>query len=625
MMTVNKDRAYQRGAAWLAIGIAVFLVIWFARFFPLSGDLAAHYLLIDEIMKHGGVRPGAPPNMGMMAAYPPAAHWMAAILGWIGGSGLVGMVIMSIASVFAAYLLIGQLLGTTSPIRMALFLAVFALALPSRSLIGWEVLTNFFYPQLVADVVYLAALLWMAKVVETWKQAALILVLGTLTMWIQPVVAVHVFGAGLTLIAFLALQRWMTTKKVPTKDMLILAIAAAVAVPAILLHPVFERIRSNANNNGYLEFGYPDVLWVAVACGALGAISLGRRLRGRGERVDSVLGSAAVAATLLVLLQFAVLRLHGDGSFYAVKKHMFIAVTLGAMNAVRLVADLLPGSGMTHPALRLAVPVIGGLASWAALSSFNTPVAPVIRAINYADDAAAMRLPEFMPGNTVALDSALPVLINWMISLASFEHPSDKVAAGWLAGENITDDGAQYAMVRRSPAIDRNCSRRYAESAAYVVVESDCLRIYNPGDLIRFGTGGEGTDGSPYKTTGWSPIEALTTWAGESAGLSMTLPAASKGPFILTVEGAALLTSHHPKQVVDVLVNSQKVATWTYSLGKDGFVSRSAEIPASLIDGAPLQITFNSIDAVTPMKADPGSLDTRVTGLAVKNLRIAPK
>ena len=617
-MTMNEDRAYQRGAALLAIGIAAFLVIWFGRFFPLSGDLAAHYLVIDEIMKHGGVRPAAP-NLGIMAVYPPAAHWMAAILGWIGGSGLVGMVIVSIVSVFAAYLLIGRLLGATSPVRMALFLAIFALALPSRSLIGWEVLHNFFYPQLVADVVYLAALLWLSKVLETWRQVALILVLGSLAMWIQPVVAVHIFGAGLTLMAFLALQRWTATKKLPAGDLLILAIAAAASVAAILLNPAFQSIRGNANNDGYLEFGYSHMLWVAIACGALGATSLARQLRGRGERVDAVLGSACIAATVLVFLQWAILRLSGDGSLYAVKKHMFLAFTLGAMNAVRLIASFIPRSGWSIPASALAIPVIAGLVSWAALKDFNTPVAPVVRAIDYANNAAAMRLPQFVPGNTVSDDRTQPILVNWMISLSSFEYPFNKIAAlGWLASERIDDGSARYAMARRSIGVDKNCSRRHAESSVYVVVESACLRVYGLEYPMQFGPG---SDGNAFKTTGWFDV---WTSGNESAGLSMNLPAGSKGPLTMSVEAHALLTRTHPQQVVHVLANGQKIATWTYTLSDESPV-KVADIPANLIKDSALHIAFEAVDAVSPAQADPSSDDTRVLGLQMKHLTISRK
>lgn len=68
------------------------------------------------------------------------------------------------------------------------------------------------------------------------------------------------------------------------------------------------------------------------------------------------------------------------------------------------------------------------------------------------------------------------MIVNWMISLSAFEYPFDMTAVRWMAGEKI-DDGARYAMVRRSSIIDRTCSRRYAESAVYVVVEAACLGL----------------------------------------------------------------------------------------------------------------------------------------------------
>jgi hypothetical protein len=55
---------------------------------------------------------------------------------------------------------------------------------------------NYFYPQLVADVVYFGALLWAVNNQESWKQTAVFLLTGLATMWIQPLIAVHILAAG---------------------------------------------------------------------------------------------------------------------------------------------------------------------------------------------------------------------------------------------------------------------------------------------------------------------------------------------------------------------------------------------------------------------------------------------
>jgi len=76
----------------------------------------------------------------------------------------------------------------------------------------------------------------------------------------------------------------------------------------------------------------------------LGHSACGKGWTGSAAYVDAVLGSTLIAAACLAILQFALLKLHGDCSAYAVKKHMFIVVTLGIVNAVRVITGYFPES-----------------------------------------------------------------------------------------------------------------------------------------------------------------------------------------------------------------------------------------------------------------------------------------
>lgn len=174
----------------------------------------------------------------------------------------------------------------------------------------------------------------------------------------------------------------------------------------------------------------------------------------------------------LILVQFAAFKFHGDGSPYAVKKHMFLVLTLGVMNAVRIITGYLPAA-KDQGFSRLAAPLVAGAMSLFVLRSFNTPVAPILHAMNYAEQAASMQIPEFAPGNTV--DATSPLLLsNFITTLTSFEHPFDAQAIGWLQGKKIRD-GARFVMIRRTPEIDKNCGERFAENPTYVVVGGACL------------------------------------------------------------------------------------------------------------------------------------------------------
>ena len=449
-------------------------MLWFGRFFHTgSFDLVQHYLLVDEIMKHREVMSGAPQRIGAMAFYPPAAHWAAAIIGWIGGSGLVGIILVTVASVYFCYLMIAYLVGASQPANTLLFTLAFLLLRFTRSQIGWEVVANFFYPQLVADVAYFAVLLWAAKNRNVAIQAPSFLVIGVLTMWIQPLVAIHILAAGCVLIAyqFVEFGRSKPVQLIRNAVFLLVFVASSSAI--ILFHPEFKVMREIAGNNGDLSFGYSAVLLVSSLCAASGIINLLRRLAGRGEYVDTVLGCAVVAATLLVALQFMLLELRHDGSAYAVKKHMFIVCTLGVMNTVRVISAGLPATRRKFSAGWVA-PVVAGFASFFVLKVFTTPVAPVVEALTYANHAASADLPDSALGNTVSDDDSLPLMGNVMISLTAFQHSFNATAISWQRGTDIKQ-GATYAMVRRSTYIDEHCSDRFEENEVYVIVKVTCL------------------------------------------------------------------------------------------------------------------------------------------------------
>jgi hypothetical protein len=476
--------------AVFALAILALLMLWFGRYIhTASFDLVQHYLLVDEIMKHDGIRPDASQRMGAMANYPPAAHWMAAIIGWIGGSGLVGITLVTIASLYLCYLIIAYLVGADAPANVLLFGLVFLLLRFTRSQIGWEVVANFFYPQLVADAAYFTVLLWVARNREIWKQASAFLLIGMLTMWIQPLVAIHILAAGCVLMAFQFVEMGRGKSVRLTRKAVLLVVFAAVSASIVLLHPEFKIMREISGNNGDLTLGYNQVMLVAGLCALSGVINLLRRLAGRGAYIDTVLGCAVVAVTLLVALQFMLLKLHNDGSAYAVKKHMFIVCTLGVMNTVRLIAAGLPASkrGLSPG---WVAPLVAGFASFFVLKGFTTPVAPIVNAMAYANHAASYELPDFVPGNTVADDSSLPLMGNVMISLTAFQHSFDATAISWQRGASIKE-GAQYAMVMRTPYIDKICGDRTAGNESYVIVKPACLKQYLPNEVLSLAPGGK--------------------------------------------------------------------------------------------------------------------------------------
>jgi hypothetical protein len=589
------------------------LVAWFSRYIQTgSFDIVQHFLLVDELEKFHGVRDDTVQRIGAMALYPPGAHWMAVIAGWFFGSSLVGITVITVASAFLVNVFIILLVGANSLTRVFLFIASFLVFSLTRSQIGWEVVNNFFYPQLVGDVVYLGVLLCVSKNKVSWKQTGLFLMAGLLAMWIQPLVAIHIFAAGCALMAFQLLMscRDKTPIKTAAACLIVLAVGAAVIV---FTNPGFKVMRQISANDGSLLFGYSSIMLVAFLCAAFGGWNLRRYWSGKAEYIDAVLACAVIAGFGLVIIQFALLKMHGDGSPYAIKKHMFIVFTLGIMNAVRVFASLVPiGDKTLKPGL--IAPIFAGVASLFALKGFTTPVAPIVESLAFANHAVENNLPGYVPGNTVSDDGTLPIMANVMVSLTAFQHAFDAQAIAWQGGASIKE-GSTYVMMRRTPRVSETCNLPDTKDV-YVILKTDCLTKYTPGEVLSFTPDGIGWQ---YASNGWGGAEQWGSWTLGNLGGTITL-SVPPGRYELVIDGRAYVTKQHPVQEIVVEVNGMDIATWNFDLDKP-IASNSIIIPESLSQNGKLRIVLNAPDSVSPAQLGQ-SADARVLGIGVQALTV---
>src|SRR5579859_2735334 len=106
--------------------LAALLILFGGQVFLTSIDAVFHYTLVHEIYTYGFVHPDIA-SFPTMAVYPRAAHWIAAIVGWIGGSDLTAMTVVLIASIFLSYFFVAMLVHTERGIIAVLaFAMVFA-------------------------------------------------------------------------------------------------------------------------------------------------------------------------------------------------------------------------------------------------------------------------------------------------------------------------------------------------------------------------------------------------------------------------------------------------------------------------------------------------------------------
>ncbi|MDO8971146.1 MAG: hypothetical protein Q7U74_10690, partial [Saprospiraceae bacterium] len=577
-----RGKSAKRSDIITSLLILLFLLLYFGHFIQATGwDLVQHFMLVDELMKHGSVRPGALDRIGIMALYPPAAHWMAATIGWIGGSGLVGITITTIIATYGCYLVITAFLGSKSSFATILFTGLFFLISGTNALIGGEVIGNFLYPQLVADLAYLCALLLISKSPSDGTKALIALGLGLGTMWIQPLIAIHILAFGCVLMTVQALDGLRSRQSRIPLQLFILGFMVFGSAAIVTLHPALTIMRLVSGSDGTLEFGLRHIYPLSGLLVFVGIFNVWRYLKERTDFVDAVIGCALIAAVGLAFLQFSVWKFLGEGSAYAVKKHFFIIVTLGAIGVVRAIAGASFVKERTTFDVPFINPVAAGIMSFAILSHFNAPVRPFIDALNYANHAARYQLADFVPGNTVYDNHTRPLIENVMVSVTAFEHPFDKTASSWQTGAPIKD-GAQFVMVARTPELEAQCRDRAAEGSAFMVIRPACLKRYQLGQTLTFSSGGNGW---AYTGDGWSVPSAAGTWTLGDIGAKLTLELADPGRsanYRLAVDGLAYLGKEHPIQVVEVEVNGTKVAEWRFDLEHPAG-RKTADIPGSLL------------------------------------------
>src|SRR6266702_1975890 len=81
------------------------IALVFNEFHAYSSDAGQHYALVRALMDlDGWGTPSSTPNLGALPLYPPLSHWLAAEVGKLFGSGLIGMTVVASASVGLFYL-----------------------------------------------------------------------------------------------------------------------------------------------------------------------------------------------------------------------------------------------------------------------------------------------------------------------------------------------------------------------------------------------------------------------------------------------------------------------------------------------------------------------------------------
>jgi len=336
---------------FLVLMVTVFLIIiahdsiWSA-----SADLAHHYALVARITEYWILPPGIDPTLGEMNYYPRTSHLLAAITGKFFGSPLIGIQLVSLLSLIVlwaglAFMILSmpRSVGMKTAATLSVLLVLNGVLL-RMDVHGGEIVGNFFYSQLVAQALIVlglaVALSLDRKGIKPSIRYSFLIALIYFATGIHLLPASQLLCFLLAMIAFEAFMELKATRKNYVKTGLVAAGFMGTGLLVLTTHPAFTAMRTISQNNGDLSTNRINSMGaISVYCLIVAAMSgilvfqwfkLQQQNNTRQLLALKYLGLYGLAVSGVCLAQLISLKI-GQGSEYAVKKHMF------ALNTVILI------------------------------------------------------------------------------------------------------------------------------------------------------------------------------------------------------------------------------------------------------------------------------------------------
>lgn len=504
---MGRDRMDRRLVLAYAAVFALFLAAWIDAICSASVDLSHHYALVFRLFDEWSLSDPNDPSLWEMSIYPNLSHKLAAAIGWIVGSPLLGLQVvtwLSLALVwFACVWLLRTLPSRAATIGLAAFvllLAVnrFVLHLPVH---GAEIVQNFFFAQLVVQAAVLLAVAGAARMETRGApiQARLLLLAAAV---VCP--AIHLLGALelLAVFALVLLTGFLASEyQEPHRRsrIALAAIALLAAAAAVVANPYFAAMRQISTNNGGGSLGpalsalstsvVKTVLVLAVAALVVAFLLLRAWMQrgcSREHAVARYLFAYGAGLAGLALLQAAVLPF-GAGSPYAVQKYAYGLITflvLGLAALAGLQAERHSATDWRVPAGRWpTIASVAGLAAFCAslLLVEATKLLDVSDLVGLEQRIRVLRdtvLPVPTPerSNAVLLGRRIPQSVEYMFTIGILKTPRAKL--GDMISYDRLGDATQFGSViaggEALTHVDAHCAH-VIPAGRLVVVDASCV------------------------------------------------------------------------------------------------------------------------------------------------------
>lgn len=645
---VNKAKLLQM----LALGVvSAFLLLHFHDdIWTVSVDFAHHYALAVRIAEFGSLSHVVDPSLGGMINYPSLGHLAAAEIGKLFGSTLIGMRLIDLLSMIAAWAAIGWILWSlprpvarSAVITMILLLLLNGLVIHAE-LINREVVRNYFYPQLIGQALGMLAISASLHLSRSGLPRSLNYIpLLIVALFIE---GIHLLPA-LELVAFtgilIAIDSYPAIERKNFAEITAsVGIFAAGSISA-LMHPAFMKMVAFSEHNAFLEQRYiPNLYALGALLTVVGILSAALIIRWiRFKNIDQqqqyaawkYIGSFGLALTILCLLQMLALAF-SKGSEYACRKYAYALFTILFVEISMIIAHFIANKGShAHRGLtKFALSAFDICAiALLVLISFITSI-PRHKAFSLAQLVllesklnhlnAAKELHESSKGNYAFKVYDSSPLIDYMFSMGILKSPRGANIMDDLQGKPLSEPGEIANIITRSGSkpYDIEMCRR-ARIGSFAVIDGACIAKMTPRHTVCAGTfyltPSSWLDRSVLH--GFSDFEMQGTWTdGNEASVVCKLPAAPKDqPHAVRIVAQAFVTPDHQQRAV-IQINDG--APRQYEFNQAGELKYIVlTVPPSEKD---IKIKFSLPDAASPASLGLSS-DPRKLGLMVNQISFA--
>lgn len=478
-----------RAAQFLAFSVLIVATIALVgrNDFSVGVDAGIHHALAEQLLQHRQWPLPSSSFLKDISHYPPAAHFLGALVGQLFQSPFSGMLIVAAIALIVAYLVLAELMRRTSVAETAGSMAVFLIAIlllrKYRFIAGNEIVANFFFAQFVGTAAMLAGFLLISR--SRLPFAGWIVVAAAtihLVGWFFPPNAI-----GLALAATMLRARPCVRLNSQFRQRFLETMVSGIVLcAAAVLHPTMLNMIGISANDGRISISNTSMVVILAYLLLVGIPFLIAVARRSNLVYVEPIVALCIGVAVPCVLQLGALAFLGLGSPYAIKKWGFMLGTLSVLVFSCLVMEWLPAKRLVSGVLplRLAPYARAVLAPTFACVALifvfaGRPSTPLSEIVEYDRELKSLMDNAFandLDATTVSMNSKFSAHANYVVAFARLHSwlQTQVVQNALSSPEPKLVEGARFVVLNSVEAVRLPESCVFHRNDQLAVVRSEC-------------------------------------------------------------------------------------------------------------------------------------------------------